>query len=850
VRYGDFAGALVNTVTHSGTNELRGSTFAYWRNDHLARRDDQTERAAYERLEYGFSLGGPVLRDRLHFFVASELQRLTEPASGPYVGQSATTPVPVPVSESDLGRFQEIMQRRYGLIAGSGGSVINRAPLRNVFARIDGVIPAWNTRASAFISDARSGGDVFSRSAAPDTFPLSSYQYANENRARLVSLQVRTDLPWLAGAHNELIVSSTSNRSDQTPAVRQPVVRVFLPGTRVERVLVSAGSAELAHGQFARSRSFRVSDEISLSWGSRHTLVLGARVERFHILGGGLSGGYGAWTFGSLEALELGTAETYTLRKDFGSESTPLEGHQYAAYIGGEWRIGERLSLTMGVRADRMSIGGNPPYNAAIDSIFRRRTDELLRPRTHISPRLGFVWDAGGTGRAELRGGAGVFTGRPPLAWLVPVVSNHGTGNGELRCGFISGQDWGPPPAFIPDYRLAPTRCATGPELEGRANGDVDLVARDLRLAQALRASLAYVRRMPHGVVLTAEALATRYISDFMFVNLNLPDPRGVDRFGRVIYGRISTTGVADSVARSNFAQVIELRNTSRNYSRQLSARVERAAAHGIGGALSYTYSRIRDVQSPSRVNQRGIALWGDARAVSGLHDDLTPGISLNDLPHRVVAAVTYAPSRSRWATSFAFYYVGESGSPFTYLATGIRRRGDLNADGSNANDPIYVPRSAFDPDEIRFQQFDRQIREPDGTTRSETVTVAEQAEAFERFIEQSPCLRRQRGQIVERNSCREPWTHTTIASIRQAIPIARREVEAELDVFNVLNLVNGSWGRYRAARPRVLEHVEHTSGPTVASQPIFRFDPTRNEWETLPTESAYQLQLAIRYRF
>ena len=102
----------------------------------------------------------------------------------------------------------------------------------------------------------------------------------------------------------------------------------------------------------------------------------------------------------------------------------------------------------------------------------------------------------------------------------------------------------------------------------------------------------------------------------------------------------------------------------------------------------------------------------------------------------------------------------------------------------------------------------------------------------------------------MERNSCREPWSHTTIASVRQGVPIGVRAVEAELDVFNVLNMLNAHWGHYRVADPALLEQVGQTSGSAETSQPIFRFNMARPAWITLPTESAFQLQLALRYRF
>ena len=323
--------------------------------------------------------------------------------------------------------------------------------------------------------------------------------------------------------------------------------------------------------------------------------------------------------------------------------------------------------------------------------------------------------------------------------------------------------------------------------------------------------------------------------------------PQRTDAYGRVLYGTIGANGVAIPALRSGFSEVIDLRNTSKNYSYQLMTRLDKRFDSRMSVTASYTFSRVRDVQSPSRVNMPGLALWADARATSGRHEDLIKGISLNDLPHRVVAAVTYTvPWQSR-TTDFSFYYVGESGSPFTYLASGANRRGDLNADGSNSNDPIYVPRDASDLAEIVFTG---QSVAPgaDNSLPAQTARVAAQQESFESFIEEMACLRRQRGSILQRNSCREPWSHTTITGLRQGLSIGGNAFEVELDVFNVLNLLNSRWGRYRVAAPRLLEHVGQN--PVETSQSVFRFDSTRPEWTTLQTESAFQFQLGVRYRF
>jgi len=427
-------------------------------------------------------------------------------------------------------------------------------------------------------------------------------------------------------------------------------------------------------------------------------------------------------------------------------------------------------------------------------------------------------------------------------------MTSYGVGTGELRCGPLSTAGRSAP-AFVTDYRAQPSACSSGPSLETAPLGDVDLLDPNLQMAVTHRASIAYDRHLGSGTILTGEMLVSRNASDFIFVNLNLQGPQRTDPFGRVLYGTIGINGAATPALKSGFSEVIDLRNTSKNHSYQLMGRLENRFSQSVTVNASYTFSRVRDVQSPSRVNMRGMVLWADARPVSGRHDDLVRGISLNDLPHRFVAAVTYtAPWQTR-TTNFSFYYVGESGSPFTYLAFGGRGRGDLNADGSNANDPIYVPRDAADASEIVFTGRS-DTPGADNSPAAQTERVIAQQAALERFVERAACLRRQRGSIVARNSCREPWSHTTIAGLRQALPIGREAIEIELDFFNLFNLLSSRWGRYRAAAPRLLEHVGQTPGSAETAQPVFRFDAAREEWTTLQTESAFQLQLGVRYRF
>jgi hypothetical protein len=829
VRYGDFAGALVNTVTKSGTNSLSGSVFAYGRNDRLGRRS--ASETNYDRAQYGFSMGGPIVRDRLHFFVAPEIQQLRSAAPGAFVGQPESSSPPVRLSVVDLARMTEIM-RSYGLTAGSGGAVTNSSPLVNLFLRMDVAVPALNTRVVIWHNRGKGEDGTFSR-ASRDTFSLSSARVTRNAAARTSALQFHTTLRRAGGGHNELLVSRFSQSVRSVAPVRQPVVRVSVPGVTGGRITVNTGTHETAQGTAFGSHAISVKDNITVPLGMSHVLTVGAEVERFSVRRGGVLNSYGSWSFASLDDLEVGEADRYEVGLDLGVPNVPLRGWQRSAYVSDKWRARRDLSLTAGLRADLLSLDDRAPYHSGVDTVFHRRTDQPFGRKVELAPRLGFIWNPGNDPRHSIRGGTGLFTTRFPLAWAHSALAGYGAGTGFLRCG-RSPRDLGPAPAFNPDRSTAPTTCANGAGIAVSRRGDVDLLSENLRMMRALRGSLAYDRSFGQGLRVGTELMATRGLSDFMFVNLNLGAPESLDRNGRVMYGSIGPSGTAEPALRSTFSEVIDLVNTSGSHSYQATVRAARVAGR-ITGAASYTYSRVRDAATPVRVNTSGIVAWGSARVVSGRHDHHDTGISSNDIPHRITAAGTFAIPR-RWRTELSFYYVGESGRPFTYRASGTQGRGDLNADGTNANDPVYVPLDVKDETEIRF----------DG----DAASVIEQQVTLEHLIQRTPCLRRQRGQILERNSCREPWSHTTAAAVRQTIPIRRRSIEVQADLFNVLNLLHRDWGTLREAAPALLEHVGQSSESGQSPQSIFRFDRSAPVWTTLATESAFQLQLALRYRF
>jgi hypothetical protein len=851
VRYGDFAGALVNAVTKAGTNTFHGSAFAYGRNDRFVRKLSGDSSPAFNRLQYGATLSGPIVKDRLQFFIAPELQYYSYPAPGPYVGQAAGAALPVPVSTADLARFDAIM-RSHGLTAGSPGAVEDRTPLANLFTRLDLALPAWASRVVAWDNYASQSPVAFSR-LRTDTFSLSSTLVTPVSHAHMTAVELHTALPRAGGGHNELLVSTHSEYGTAVGTLQQPIVRVSVPSvvsSIPDSQIILSGTA--GFGGVSRTTDVTLKDDVTLPWGTSQVLSLGAQAERFHFRNGIGAESYGMWNFASLDDFAAGRATRYDLNVDFGNASAAVGGAQYAGFAQDQWRVNHRLSITAGVRGDLLALDGHAPYNSLVDSIFGRRTDEMPRPRVEFSPRVGFVLDSSSSGRQSLRGGVGVFTGRYPLAWVQAALQRYGVGNGTLTCT-STGNASQLPPAFTSGP--PPSACAGGTTAAPNVQSDVNFLDRNVRLTRIARASLAYEVRLPDDLQWTTEALASRGLSDIAIQNLNLNAPVGRDAYGRVIYNPIQTSGLAKLAPRSGFREVIDLVNVSGGHSYQWTTKLESAPRAGVSGSASYTYSRAWDAQTPTRVNTSGTVLWASARVLSGRDDDLGMTTSSNEIRHRVIVVGNFEAPWRATRTELSVYYVGESGRPFTYTAYGNGRLGDLNGDGSNLNDPIYIPRNALDTMEIKFSG-DSPGADTSAAARAQREST--QRRAFEDFIARTPCLRRQRGQIMARNSCTEPWTHTTIASLRQQLTGAPRLIDLQLDVFNVLNLIDREWGLRREVTadparqtaPGLLEQYQETPGSPRTAQPIFRFDPTREAWTTDPNDSGFQVQLAVRFHF
>jgi len=841
VRHGNFAGAMINAVTKSGGNELHGSAFYYGRYGALSRNVPLIRDAYYRRVQAGFTLGGPLLRNRVNFFIAPEFQRLQFPTVGPYVGQEESATPALQVHPDTLARFERILAQ-FGLGGGTSGPVTASNPLANVFVRVDVSLPAINSRLIVRENYGRTDSAAFSRPSPPPTancrslicFPLSSLERRQGVTKDGTVAQLLTTLS--NGTYNELIVGRLTTVARIAPVVKQPLIIVQLGQTTLGQTLQS-GAYEVAHADQTDNRSVDVTNNLTIPRG-RHSLTLGASAQFFRIRRLDLRGAYGVWTFPSLDALAQGQAQSYRVAQDFGGGDVTVPGAQYGAYASDRWEISPRFTLTYGLRADVPTFASTPPYSGRVDTLFGRRTDVIPSGRVHWSPRIGFFAEpADGT---RLAGGVGAFMGRPPLSWIINSYGNYGMPR-TLTCASASAR----PPTFSADAANPPLGCLNGQGLTVDSVGSVNLLDPRLAFPQNLRTSFSAERRLSSSVTLRFEGQYTRAIHELFFVNRNLAEPATTDARGRVMYGTLGPTGRASPVlAEPAFrADVIELTNQSKDYSYSFTTGLEKRFATNLSAAASVTYGHVRDVQSHRFTRNPSFDNWRLGRTLSGRQDAITATTSDFDQPFRVVASGTYAFVHRYGTTDVSVYYLGNSGFPFTYLAGGDQATGDLNADGTPLNDPIYIPREATDPSEILFD--------------STVFSAAEQRSALDSFIQGASCLRRQRGRIMERNSCRSPWVNTLNVGVRQSLPVVRgHTVALEVQVFNALNLINSRWGRVQipsgvtaaTSQVNLLTHTAQTT--TSPTRSIFQFDPATRRFEAGNVDSYYQIQLGARYSF
>ncbi|HEY8831788.1 MAG TPA: TonB-dependent receptor, partial [Gemmatimonadaceae bacterium] len=517
VRQGWFSGGLINAVTRSGTNELHGSVFSSFSEANLVGRDTAGARVpTFKGVQYGGSIGGPIIRNRLHFFAVADVQSRRES----FVGPTTTNPT-TGISEATAERAASIFRDRYGFDAGDPSAPPIRQPNTNVFLKLSGQ-PSVNHQVELTETWVDATTDILNRTVRNrndrDGWQLSNS--GSESRSRSVTSRGR--LMSSAGPLSNELVASFGTIADESQS--KTATPLFLVQGDLPNTFLAGGSVKGAQGTETRQQIVEVADNLSWSTGE-HLITVGSQNEFVHIRDNLFPGAWGVWTFGGVDALEIAQPLRYEVALPLraGGPLADYSASLLSGYVQDRWSVGSRLTLVGGLRLDAPYFQ-HPQQNPLLLASPLGRIDTSLFPSGNrvLSPRMGFSLEMGHDRSALLRGGVGAFTGRPLLAWLTGAYSNTGLEQTLLVCNLGDGV-----PRPTTDIDQLPTRCLNAPPNRS-AVPSITFFPRDFRFQQAIKYVLGFDRDFGKGLLASIDAIHTRTRNSLVVDDVNLAD-RGVD---------------------------------------------------------------------------------------------------------------------------------------------------------------------------------------------------------------------------------------------------------------------------------------------------------------------------------
>lgn len=755
VRQGMFTGGGVNIITKGGSNDFHGSVYWEGRNESLVGKGpSETDFGEFSEGTYGISIGGPLVKNKLFFFVSGEMSKRKQPEDYYIDGSGAEYDFGY---QTEADRFISILQD-YGYDAGGYDPVTNEKTSNKIFARLD-----WNIsdrhRLTLRHNFVDSDLDLLSRNSTYYfNFGNAGIIYLNKTNSTV--LQLNSVLG--SNFHNELLLNYSTIRDNPTYMGEPfPKVEVSVGG-----VTFSAGSEEYRHKNELNQDLIEITDYLTLYKG-KHTLIFGTHNEIFKFYNVYVQRAFGLYEFDSLNDLENGIPSYYDRYFSLtGDPNAPAEFsvYQLGFFVGDEWAVNPNLTITLGLRADVPFFPDDPPNNPLVMEKFGIPTDHNAGGNFLWSPRFGFNLDAAGNQKTQIRGGIGIFSGRTPYVWISNQYSNTGVDLGRYRV-------FGNPGFFVtdPDNQPAHPNPSAAP-------GDINLIDESYKFPQVFKTNFAIDQKLPGGFTGTVEFVYSKNINDVKFENINIAPTGEVCAFdGRPLYGTQSTSGSGGgryggtAWVNPEFQNVILLTNTSEGFSYQLSFQLQKEWRDGSMINTSYTYGMSKDLFSGT--SSRAISNWGyNITSGDPNNPDLT--YSTHDTRHRIMFAVTKRFDFFKNApTMFSLFYNGRSGRPYSTIFYN-----DVNGDG-RLNDSAWIPAS-----------------------EDQIILLKGSWDDLNRYISDDPVLDKYRGQIVPRNASRDPWYHGIDFKIAQFIPLPFQGHKLELffTVSNLLNLFNKDWSVYR----------------------------------------------------
>ena len=845
VRQSGFTGGAINAITKSGTNQVKGSVYGYFNNQDFIGKTpgpDVENRKKYDAQNtqtYGFTIGAPIVKNKLFIFASAEYYRKSypnvyTPANNSYEIEKLKLNAPVEidgveheyfdsaVAQAVIDRYNEIYHKGSPVKESFGQHQVNDQSI-NGMLRLDWNINDRNKLMVRYqFMDAYK--DRYSAGASSYYFNNSSYKMSNMTNTIVLELNSRPS-------------DKVSNEFRATAVLVRDKRSVPYNGANMyikDKVYVNIGTEYSSGANSMDSDTYTISDNVSIFAGN-HNITVGTHNEIYRFNNLFLQYAFGGYTYKSLADFFAGKVDQFNFR--YADPTMPgVDGPrwkattyaaQFGLYVQDEWRPNRDFTLTYGLRMDIPTLLNKPTANDKFnESELSASTGEKVgvtpKATPLFSPRIGFRWWMDKNHKALLRGGAGLFTGRVPFVWLSNAYNNTGM---EAKSITVNR-----PSADFPHTSDPYNDIVLAGKAEAGGKATINTLNRHFKYPQVFRVNLGYDHDLGCGWSITLDALYSKNINNVFFRNLAL-SPSGANAFA---VDAETAAANPNSIAsqynvNKDYYAVVALENTNMGYSYSLSAMVNKHFNFGLELMASYTFGHSYSVNDGA--SSIAMSNWQNYLSLDASRPTLS--YSVFDRPHKVMGVISYtSPMYGRiLKTTVSLSYTGQSGARYSFVA---KESADFNGDEFTKNGVLaYIP------------------------TEEELVKMnwatPQDALSYENFIRGDRYLSKHRGQYAERFGALYPFEHHFDLHVAEDFYYDRkhnRKISIFVDFLNISNLFNREWGMYYSSgwRRQLLEITDVKKDAKGNATATYKFAPYDVEFSDF--SSRWRCQLGLRLTF
>ena len=835
VRQTNFIGGGVNAITKSGTNTLKGSAYVYHRNENMrgnmaAGQEVSGARDKDRNTTYGFTLGGPIIKNKLFFFVNAEYSKVPTVANRWHGSEDGVANADKYISRTtlaDLKKVSDFVKEKYGYDTGSWTDFPADESNMKLLARIDWNINdrnklalrynytlnrAWNScNGSSMDGGSRSGYSRFSQYG----MSYANSMYSMDNIVSTVSLDLNSRIS--DNLSNQFL--ATYSKLDDvrgTNSEDMPFVDIRNDDGSAVLPYIALGYELFTWNNAVHNTHFSIKDDLTYYSGN-HKYTAGVNYEYQMADNSYMRNGTGYYRYRSLDDFLNGAApEVVCLTYGYDGEANPaarVKFHKAGVYAQDEWNVTEKFKLTYGVRFDGLFFdSSNLMRNQAIYDLAyivdgeERHIDTGKWPSAAItvSPRVGFSWDVLGDNSLKVRGGTGLFSGRLPLVFFTNMPTNSGmvqyqaqvnAANLANKFGYTDEEKTNPvytmdafAGGLLKREELLKKLNDMGypstikPE-DGTLPSEISAVDSKFKMPQVWKTSLALDYSFPTSFPfsISAEGILNKTINGVVLRDWSVKPVDGFARFNgvdnRPIYQDYKYTYEDAEGKTKNMPAAYVLENTSKGYGYSGTVTVNMRPVPALSLMAAYTHTVSKELTGMPGSNAASVLNY--MGTIYGPND---PGLHNSEyvIPDRFIASASFSDDSNN---HFSLIYEAKRGGyNYSYMTAN-----DMNGDGYNY-DLIYIPTD----EQVANNEF-RFVSEDDATR-------------FMDYVHNDAYLSKNQGKYAEAYSVYSPWVHRLDFSYKHDFKVkagkSENVLQLSVDVKNILNLFNSEWGVYKYMNP------------------------------------------------